>query len=181
MLRGAVAAARACGRVVCFLEPIALYHEKDLHEDGDGGWLCDYPPPPSALLPGELGVYGAKNADVLLVSYGNGLRLSLRAARELERQRIMARVVDLRWLAPLPLEALQPHVEACKRVLVVDECRATGAGIADAISAHFAERGSRAKLRSVRAADCYVPLGAATSTVLVTQEQIVAATLELVR
>ena len=29
-----------------FLEPIALYHEKDLHDRGDGGWLTDYPAPP---------------------------------------------------------------------------------------------------------------------------------------
>ncbi|HEX5080754.1 MAG TPA: thiamine pyrophosphate-dependent enzyme, partial [Blastocatellia bacterium] len=42
MLRGLIAAARACGRVALFLEPIALYHEKDLYEDGDGGWLFDY-------------------------------------------------------------------------------------------------------------------------------------------
>ncbi|MEA2651027.1 MAG: 2-oxoisovalerate dehydrogenase component, partial [Chloroflexota bacterium] len=39
MFRGAVAMAIEDGRVVIFLEPIALYHEKDLHADGDGGWL----------------------------------------------------------------------------------------------------------------------------------------------
>ena len=27
-----------------FLEPIALYHERDLF-DGDGGWLAPYRPP----------------------------------------------------------------------------------------------------------------------------------------
>jgi 2-oxoisovalerate dehydrogenase E1 component len=53
MLRGAIAMAAEDGRVVLFLEPIALYHEKDLHTDGDGGWLSDYPPPPAWLLPGE--------------------------------------------------------------------------------------------------------------------------------
>ena len=41
MLRGAVAMAQEDGRVVVFLEPIALYHEKDLQTDGDGGWLTD--------------------------------------------------------------------------------------------------------------------------------------------
>src|SRR5213079_2618519 len=45
LFRGAVALAKACGRVVVFLEPIALYHERDLHETGDNGWLSDYPPP----------------------------------------------------------------------------------------------------------------------------------------
>src|SRR5205823_2976391 len=87
MLRGAVALAAEDGRVVVFLEPIALYHEKDLFEPGDGRWLSDYPPPPSALLPGEVGVYGAGGAatseavDLLMISYANGLRLSLQAQR----------------------------------------------------------------------------------------------------
>ena len=45
MLRTCVALAKTDGRVVAFLEPIALYHEKDLLESGDGGWLTSYPPP----------------------------------------------------------------------------------------------------------------------------------------
>ena len=182
MLRGAIASAAACGRVVCFLEPIALYHEKDLYEDGDNGWLFDYPPPPEVLLPGEVGVYGAANRDVLVVSYANGLRLSLRAARELERKHgVKARVIDLRWISPLPLEALERHAAECKSLLVVDECRATGAGIADAVIAHFAERGLGKKMKSVRAADTYVPLGSATACVLVGEDEIVAAAKEVAR
>lgn len=181
MLRGAIATAKSCGRVVCFLEPIALYHEKDLYEDGDNAWLFDYPAPPAAILPGEIGVYGAENTDLLIVSYANGLRLSLRAARVLERERgIKCRVLDLRWLNPLPFEALDEHVRGCKALLVVDECRATGAGIADAVIAHVAERGARIPLRSVRAADSYVPLGSATAYVMVQEEEIVAAAKELV-
>ncbi len=46
MLRGVVAMALEDGRVSVFLEPIALYHEKDLHVPGDGGWLASYPAPP---------------------------------------------------------------------------------------------------------------------------------------
>ncbi len=186
MLRGAIAAAMECGRVVCFLEPIALYHERDLYEEGDNGWLTDYPAPSSApdavLLPGDLGVYGEANTDLCIASYANGLRLALRAAKRLETQRgVKARVVDLRWLAPLPIEALAKHAEACGRLLVVDECRATAGGIADAIGAHFAERSSKVRVRSVRAADSYVPLGSATAAVLVGDAEIDAALKELLR
>ena len=35
MLRTCVAAAKVDGSVCVFLEPIALYHTRDLHEDGD--------------------------------------------------------------------------------------------------------------------------------------------------
>lgn len=173
MLRGAVATARACGRVVCFLEPIALYHEKDLYADGDGQWLSDYPATTEMLLPGEVGVYQPEARDLLIVSYANGLRLSLRAARRLKDEHgVQARVLDVRWLNPLPHEAIAQHALECGRVLVADECRATGGGIADAVIADLAERGFRGPLRSVRAVDSYVPLAAAANLVLISEGQI---------
>src|SRR5262249_62386413 len=56
MLRSCLAAAEADGSVCVFLEPIALYHERDLHEPGDGEWLAPYQPPwrgaPPRLPPG---------------------------------------------------------------------------------------------------------------------------------
>jgi 2-oxoisovalerate dehydrogenase E1 component len=176
VLRGLIAAARACGRVTCFIEPIALYHEKDLYEDGDGKWLFDYPPPGEALLPGETGVYNEGAKDLLIVSYANGLRLSLRAARVLKEEHgINARVLDVRWLNPLPVAAIRRHAAECKAVLVADECRATGGGIADAVIAALAEDGYAGLLRSVRAADSYVPLGDAAHLVLISEAQIVEA------
>src|SRR5262249_7521610 len=45
MLRTCIAAAKTDGTVCVFLEPIALYHTRDLHADGDGGWLRPYPAP----------------------------------------------------------------------------------------------------------------------------------------
>ncbi|MEX1024695.1 MAG: thiamine pyrophosphate-dependent enzyme [Planctomycetota bacterium] len=184
LLRGALAAAKACGRVAVFLEPIALYHERDLFAAGDDAWLFDYPVPgeSAALLPGEVGVEHPDATDLTIASYANGFRMSLRVARELERQHgIAARVLDLRWLAPLPHEALREHAEATGNLLVVDECRATGAGVADAIIARLAEDGFGGKLRSVRAADSFVPLGTATEAVLVREDQILDAAIALVR
>ncbi|MGQ0613985.1 MAG: thiamine pyrophosphate-dependent enzyme [Planctomycetaceae bacterium] len=182
LLRGALAAARACGRVVVFLEPIALYHEKDLYEEGDGLWLSDYPAPGAALLPGEVGVHHPDASDLLLVSYANGLRLSLRAARALARDHgARARVLDLRWLNPLPREALLAHAQACGRVLVADECRATGGGVADAVLAALVEAGFPGPLRSVRSIDTYIPLGPAADTVLLSEAQILEAAKALLR
>jgi 2-oxoisovalerate dehydrogenase E1 component len=174
MLRGAIAMAREDGRVVVFLEPIALYHEKDLETDGDGGWLSAYPPPPAVLLPGEVGIHDPDASDLLVVSYANGLRLSLQAARRLRDEHgIRARVIDLRWLSPLPLEAVRRHAMECGAVLVVDECRSTGGGVADALIADLAERSFDGDLRSLRAVDSFVPLGPATAAVLVGTDQIV--------
>src|SRR5690606_6374633 len=45
MLRTCLAAAEVDGSVCVFCEPIALYHTRDLHAEGDGGWLAPYAPP----------------------------------------------------------------------------------------------------------------------------------------
>ncbi len=180
MLRGSISLARECGRVVAFLEPIALYHEKDLYKENDGRWLFDYPPPPEMLLPGDVGVYDEDASDLLIVSYGNGLRLSLRAARTLSMEHgVRARTLDLRWLNPLPLDAIANHARSCAAVLVADECRATGGGIADAVIASLAEGGYTGRLASVRAIDTYVPIGPAANLVLISEEQIARAAIDL--
>lgn len=179
MLRGLIAAARTCGRVAVFLEPIALYHERDLFAEGDNGWLSDYPAPGKLLLPGEIGVHNPGARDILIISYANGLRLSIRAARKLAEEGIAARVLDVRWLNPLPLEAIRKHASECRRVLVADECRATGGGIADAVIASLAEGGHRGPMASVRSADTYIPLAAAANLVLVSEAQILEAALRV--
>lgn len=206
MLRGCLAMAAVDGRVVAFLEPIALYHERDLLTAGDGGWLTDHPPLGEVLLPGQVGVHelaadGQRwsgeagvdpdgdvvlppgpggggplhEVDVLLVTYANGLRLSLRAARELAAASITTRVVDLRWLSPLPTAAVERLARTARAVLVVDECRATGGGIADAVVAGLAEAGAATRVGSVRSLDSYVPLGPAADLVLLGEHHIVAA------
>jgi 2-oxoisovalerate dehydrogenase E1 component len=192
MLRGCLAMAAVDGRVVAFLEPIALYHERDLYEPGDGGWLCDHPAAGELLLPGEVGVHepddrvpaaegtAREDADVLVVTYGNGVRMSLRAARRLRHEhRIRVRVLDLRWLNPLPVAAILEHARGCGTVLVADECRETGGGIADAVIAVLAEAGYGGRLASVRSRDSYVPLGPAADTVLLAEEDIVDAVVTL--
>ena len=182
MLRGALAIAKSAGRVVVFLEPIALYHERDLYEPGDGSWLSDYPAPGTALLPGEVGVWHLEHRDALIVTYGNGVRMSLQAARRLAvEHQVRARVIDLRWLAPLPVDLIVAHAAACGGVIVADECRATGGGIADAVVAHLAELGYDGPVASARSADSFVPLGPAADTVLLSADHIVGAVLKTVR
>ncbi|MDZ7779595.1 MAG: thiamine pyrophosphate-dependent enzyme [Gemmatimonadota bacterium] len=174
MLRGCLALARECGRVVAFLEPIALYHQKDLLEEGDEGWLFPYPKPGEALLPGEVEVYG--EGPLLIISYANGLHMSLRARAELAREHgLDARVLDVRWLNPLPFDAIRRAAADAQGVLVVDECRRTGGGIAEAVVADLAESGYAGTLRSVRAPDSFIPLGPAADTVLLQKADIVAA------
>src|SRR5690606_20966612 len=73
MLRTLTALSKVDGRVSVFLEPIALYMTKDLHEAGDGGWMFPYPAPDQALVLGEPRVYDDEATDLLIVTYGNGV------------------------------------------------------------------------------------------------------------
>lgn len=179
MLRTLVGTAKATGRVCVFLEPIALYMTKDLHTDGDGGWLAPYPDPGESLAIGEIGVYGDGPADLVIATFATGLFMSLRVARRLAERGITARVLDLRWLQPLPYDAVVHHAEQVGRLLVVDECRASS-GIADALLAEVVLRlGDRVTVERVVAADSYIPLGAAANLVLVQEPEIEAAALAL--
>ncbi len=173
MLRTMVGEAEGTGRVTVMLEPIARYMTKDLHEDGDGQWLTDYPPPGESLPIGEVGVYGDLGTpDLTIASYANGLWMSLRVAKRLQAEGISARVIDLRWLSPLPIEALLPHAEASGRLLVVDECRGNS-GIADRVVADVVEGCDTPVVTSrITGADSYIPLGAAANLVLVQEHDI---------
>ena len=168
MLRTCVAAADVDGTLSVFLEPIALYHTRDLHADGDGGWLA---PAPTAHVPIGRGRTYGDGADLTLVSFGNGVRMSLRVARRLATGGVSCRVLDLRWLAPLPVEDLLRQASATGRVLVVDETRRTG-GVAEGVIAALVDAGFTGAVRRVASEDSFIPLGDAALTVLLTEDTI---------
>jgi 2-oxoisovalerate dehydrogenase E1 component len=165
------------GTVCVFLEPIALYHSRDLHKEGDDGWV--------AALTNEHVPVGAartylEGGDLTIVTWANGLQLSLRVARTLEQQGVRARVLDLRWLAPLPVEDILREARATGRLLVVDETRRTG-GVSEGILAELVDAGFDGRMARVTSKDSFVPLGDAARLVLVSEEEIEAAALQLVR
>ncbi len=167
MLRACLRLAREEGRVVVFIEPIALYHTADLYEPGDGLWLSVYPSPENVveMPPGEISVRG-EGEDLAIVSYANGFYLSLKAARVLRDKHGMdCRMIDLRWLAPLNQSALLEAVAPCRAVLVVDECRRTGS-LSEALMTLFAERAPDQRCARLTAEDSFIPLGAAAELVL---------------
>jgi len=182
MLRECVRLALEEQRVVVFVEPIALYMTRDLHEEGDGLWAATYAAPGEAkpVRLGELGVHG-DGADLAIVSYANGHYLSRQAGKVLrDRHGVDPRVIDLRWLAPLDEEGLVEAVAGCQHVLIVDECRRTGSQ-SEALMALMAERAPGLPCRRLTAEDSFIPLGRAATVTLPSRDAIVAAALELVR
>lgn len=170
MLRTCVSTAYTQGRVILFLEPIALYMTKDLYENNDGLWCFDYPAPEEALSLSEVGVYG-KGKDICIISYANGLWMSLRVAKKLAEKGIHTTVIDIRWINPLPEEDLLAHTKDFSHILIVDECRKTG-GISEAIICLLAENQRGPHIKRICGTDTYIPLGAAANLVLIQEEDI---------
>jgi 2-oxoisovalerate dehydrogenase E1 component len=174
LLRTCFDLAHRDGRVCVFLEPIARYHSRDLLEDGDGGWTATYVAPDAeeARTPlGEVGLFG-EGRDLLIVTFGNGVHLSRRAAATLADGGVASTVLDLRWLAPLPVEALTRVAADFDAVLVVDETRRSG-GVAEGVLAALVDSGYAGRLSRVASADSFIPLGPAAETVLLGEADIV--------
>ena len=137
------------------------------------------PLPGPRLRPVPLGqarTYG-DGTDLTIVTFGNGLHMSLRVARRLKHAHISTRVVDMRWLAPLPIKDILREANATGRVLVVDETRATG-GVSKACSPPSSTRASPVVCR-VTSKDSFIPLGDAALKVLLDEDTIEAAALKL--
>ncbi|MFG3684326.1 transketolase C-terminal domain-containing protein [Micromonospora chalcea] len=176
MLRTCLAAARVDGSVCVFLEPAALYDARDLYADGDGEWTAEYAEPGAWAdrhVPiGRARVYGIGSAeDLTIITFGSGVRMSLRAAATLAAEGVGSRVVDLRWLAPLPVADIIREASATGRVLVVDETRRSG-GVGEGVLSALVDTGYVGAARRVAGLDSFVPLGPAARQVLVSEEAI---------
>ncbi|RLK56533.1 2-oxoisovalerate dehydrogenase E1 component [Stenotrophomonas rhizophila] len=180
MLRTLAALATVDGRVAVFLEPIALYMTKDLHAPGDGQWLFPYPAADQALVLGEGRVYAPEASDLVIFTYGNGVPMSLRAARAIEQQLgWQVRIVDLRWLVPLNTGFIAGQAADAQRVLVVDEGRHS-AGVGEGVITALVEAGlGHLPIRRVCGADSYTPLAGAALCVLPSDNAVLNAALAL--
>ncbi|WP_040692037.1 thiamine pyrophosphate-dependent enzyme [Nocardia vinacea] len=177
MLRTCVSAARVDGRICVYLEPIALYHTRDLHHPGDNAWLAT-PSDTDHIAIGHARIYGDGD-DLTIVTFANGVPMSLRVAQRLSSRGIRARVLDLRWLSPLPLDDLLDHARATGRVLIADETRHTG-GVSESLCTALIDAGFNGPVTRVTSEDSFIPLGPAATTVLLDESRIESAATKLV-
>jgi len=175
MLRECVRLARVEQRVVVFVEPIALYPMRDLHDVKDGAWMDTYPTPDEVIALGEVGVTG--DGPLAIVTYGNGNYLSQKASKALAKNGIQTRVIDMRWLAPMPVEGILVALEGAEKVLVVDECRTTGSQ-SEALLSMLHERCDLPSAR-IAAQDSFIATGPAYAATMPSSESIAEAAIAL--
>jgi 2-oxoisovalerate dehydrogenase E1 component len=184
MLRTCVAAAITDSTLSVFLEPIALYHRRDLYEPGDQVWLANdhdqhvpigrarvYLPEPVEGRPSTSSARSTVSAELTMISFGNGVPMSLRVSRRLASAGIAAQVLDLRWLAPLPVEDILAAALSTGKVLVVDETRHSG-GVGEGVVTALVEAGFSGPIQRVASRDSFVPLGTAAEQVLLSEDEI---------
>lgn len=173
LLQEAVRLADEEQRVVVLIEPIALYHTRDLLEEGDRQWCFADPGPDYRLAVGELGVWG-EGGELAIVTYGNGVHLARQAAAKLQSEGVALRIVDLRWLTAIDHAAVQRSVADCGQVLIVDECRRSGS-LSEELITGLVEHGvSSDRLHRLTAEDSFIPLGPAATVTLPSVESITA-------
>ena len=180
MLRTAVREAHENGRIVVFVEPIALYMTKDLHKPKDGQWNFHYPDVKEEIPVGEFATYG-NGKTLTIITYGNGLYLSLQAQKEIEKKlKKKIKVIDLRWLSDMDIPKLLKAIGTCKNVLIVDECRRTGCHGEGLFSRLVSESKKPLKVKLHAAEDSFISLGVAATATLPSKESIIEHALELV-
>ncbi|MCB0386527.1 MAG: hypothetical protein KDD43_14130, partial [Bdellovibrionales bacterium] len=179
MMRTCVKEAHENGRVVVFIEPIALYMTRDLNEEGDKKWAHAYPPPGEMTPLGQFGLWG-EGDDLLILTYGNGIFYSRQAEEELrESHGVQSRILDFRWLAPVDWDRVAEVARGYKKILIVEECRKTGS-FSEAIVTALVERLEQLpQMKIVAADDCFIPLGKMAAAGLPKKAEILRGALEL--
>jgi pyruvate dehydrogenase E1 component beta subunit len=108
---------------VLFLEPLRGYRS-----------LKDEVPAGEHLVPLGRARRVRDGDDVVLIAWSYMVEVARRASVELEKEGVGARVLDLRTIVPLDVDAIREAVEACGRVVVVQEAPET-AGFASEVIA----------------------------------------------
>ena len=180
MLRTAVREAYENGRVVVFVEPIALYMTKDLYKPKDGKWRFQYPSIKEKIPVGEFASYG-NGRSLTIITFGNGLYLSLQAKKLIEKKlKKKIKVIDLRWLSDINIKQLLNAIGTCKRVLIVDECRRSGCYGEGIFNRLMDESTKLLNIKLHAAEDSFISLGEAATATLPSKESIIQNSLELV-
>ncbi len=172
MLRTSVKEAVKNGRIVVFIEPIALYMTKDLYKPKDKKWTFKYPEPDEEIPLGNLKSYGEGNC-LTIISYGNGLYLSLQAQKLIEEKlNKKIKVIDLRWLSDINYSVLIDEISTCTKILIVDECRRKGS-YGEGMFYELYKRINRdVKIKLHAAKNSFIPLGESATVTLPSKDSI---------
>lgn len=132
-------------------------------------------------LPLDQANVAKEGTDLTIVSYGAGVRDSLKAAEALAADNINAEVIDLRTIAPLDIDTIVKSVEKTGRLLVVQEAQRQ-AGVGNQVVSEVSQRAVlslEAPIGLVAAPDTPYPFSAAEEDWLPNPDDIIAKAKEI--
>lgn len=184
MLRTCVEQAYLYGKVCVFIEPIALYSTRDLHQKDDAQWSFEYPKELEQKIPlGEFHLdhhSDLQDKKLCLLTYGNGYFLSQQAKKILqEKYSINTSIIDLRWIAPIDEKKLSSVLSEFSHVLIVEECRKTGSMSEYLMTLMMEHCSPLPKTQRLCSYDSFIPLADAANIVLIQVPDIVRSSMEL--
>ena len=182
------------GRVIVFVEPIAMYMTRDLHIENDKEWTFSYPEKNEKIELGTVKTWYSddrntqsnkktdSDVEMVILTYGNGVFYSRQACKTLfHEHKIKSKIVDLMWLSDTNKALIADEIGACPHVLIVDECRKTGSFSEWLSSVILEEKTKPPRVKIVAADDCFIPLGKASAAGLPSKDEIVVASLKLLQ
>ncbi len=137
-------------------DPVLFFEHKKLYR---APFLREVLPPGDYTVPLGQARLVREGVDVSIVTYGNMVHESTRAAEQLAEEDVSVEILDLRSLMPLDEEAILNSVRKTNRLLVVHEDTRTG-GIAGEIAMRVSEKAFEwldAPMLRVTALDTPVP------------------------
>ena len=132
-------------------------------------------------LPLDQANVAKEGTDLTIVSYGAGVRDSLKAAEALAADNINAEVIDLRTIAPLDVDTIVKSVEKTGRLLVVQEAQRQ-AGVGNQVVSEVSQRAVlslEAPIGLVAAPDTPYPFSSAEEDWLPNPDDIIAKAKEI--
>jgi 2-oxoisovalerate dehydrogenase E1 component len=174
MMRTLMALSKIDKRVSIIIEPIALYMKKDLYKAGDNLWSFDYPKPEEIISIGQAHVYNDTAQDILIITYANGVSMSLEAIHKFNQSHTETiATMDLRWLQPLNKKSICQLAEKFDTILVVDEGRESGSVGEGVVSLIVENLSNPPHIKRITGLDSFTPLGDASALVLPNADIIV--------
>ena len=164
--KGLLAAAIRDPDPVLFLEPLRGY--RSIKDDVPEGDFVVPLGQARTVRPGD---------DLVIITWSYMVEVARRASIELEKEGAAARVLDLRTISPLDIDAIRAAVEECGRVVVVQEAPET-AGFASEIVATIVDEAFyslEAPIARVSSWDVPYPVGLLEDHYIPNVDRVVAA------
>lgn len=137
-------------------DPVLFLEHKFLYRQG---YAKSPEPDNNYYLPFGKGVVKRTGEDITIVTYGAMVEKALRAAREMEKQKVSVEVIDIRTIVPLDTELILNSVKKTGKVIVLYEdskFMGFGAEIA-AMIAEFAFEYLDAPVKRIAGLNVHVP------------------------